>query len=223
MAYTPPGETRRKVYNYMRECLLRGEPPTVREVQKAMKFRSVESARSQLEMLVEEGALVKIGGKSRGYRLPGQIETPGTENTPPLQPTVLVPLVGSVEAGELTEAIEEPEGYLAIHTALPEGEVFALRVRGESMVGVGIFPDDIVIVERQESALNGDIVVALVGDEATVKTFRRTRDRKISLEPANRRFKKIVPAKGELRILGRVVEVRRFLDGIPLIEAEPYA
>ncbi len=208
MAYTTPGETRRRVYRWVRERLLAGEPPTVREVQRRFGFRAVETARGHLEALVREGLLAKAPGKARGYRLPGD-------------PPRLVPLLGRVPAGKLEAAVEDPEGWLPVG-ARPAGEdLFALRVRGESMTGAGILPGDIVVVRRQETARPGEIVVALVGDEATVKVFRR-RGRRVVLEPANPAFEPIVPDPRELRILGRVVEVRRYLgESPPLLEPPP--
>lgn len=208
---TPPGESRREVYRYVRRRLLDGEPPTVREVQRAMGFRSVESARSHLEALVAAGKLEKLPGAARGYRLPA--------GRGAARPTVLVPLVGRVEAGELTAAVEEPEGYLPLPAAPTSGDLFALRVRGESMTGAGILPGDIVVVRRQPAADPGDVVVAWVDGEATVKILRRHRGRWV-LEPANPAFVPIVPAPEMLRLLGKVIEVHRYLEPLPVVEPE---
>jgi repressor LexA len=186
-----------------------GAPPTIREVQDAFGFRSVESARAQLDALVSDGLLMKTPGKSRSYRLP---EDPRLASGAPR----LVPLLGRVQAGGPTAAIEEPEGYVLIEprpAATADDELFALRVRGESMTGAGILPDDIVIVRRQRSADPGDIVVALVSgaeDEATIKTLRRRRNRWY-LQPENPDFAPIVPDPKALQILGKVIEVRRTL------------
>ena len=200
----PPGQTRRQVLRFVRERLLAGRPPTVREVQEAFRFRSVQSAREHLEALVAEGKLVKEGGVARGYRLP----PPPVVGAP-----ALVPLLGRVQAGDLTAAIEEPDGgYISVQVPSIDEELFALRVRGESMTGAGILPGDVVVVRRQPTASPGDIVVALVGEEATVKRLRRVRGR-AELHPANPEFAPIVPAQGELAILGVVIEVRRYLEG----------
>ena len=130
-------------------------------------------------------------------------------------PAVLVPLLGRVAAGELSEAIEHREGSILV-----EGErvgqadqLFALRVEGESMIGVGILPGDIVVVRAQPTARSGNIVVALVDDEATVKTLRR-RGKQVSLCPENPAFEPIVLTSrtaSRCRILGVVIEVRRQL------------
>jgi repressor LexA len=206
MAHTPPGETRERVYQFVRQRLFEGRPPTVRDVQAAMGFRAVESARTHLEALVSDGRLAKDAGLARGFRLPSAAAPRGD------RPTVFVPLLGQVQAGDLQTAVESPEGHVPVQTRLPAGELFALVVRGRSMVGVGILPGDVVIVRRQPAAEDGEIVVALVGDEATVKRLRRRRGR-VELHPANPRFKPILlDPDREVRLLGRVIEVRRTLD-----------
>jgi repressor LexA len=198
MARAPRGESRARVFRFMQDRLLRGEPPTVREVQEAMGFRAVQSAREHLEALVKEGRLNKSAGRARGYRLPEALGG---------MPSVLVPLLGRVQAGALTTAIEEPDGYLSVQTRLPKDELFALRVQGESMRDAGILEGDVVIVRQQSDVENGEIVVALVDDEATVKRWRRT-ETGVVLEPANDAFTPI-EVEGEVTVLGKVIELRR--------------
>ncbi len=201
---TPPGQTRNQIHRFVRQRLLAGRPPTVREVQTAFGFRSVQSAREHLEGLVAEGRLAKEPGVSRGYRLPADAAAPLV---------VLVPVLGRVQAGALTTAVEDPEeGFLRVEGREGVEDLFALRVRGESMTGAGILPGDLVIARRQDDADHGDIVVALVDDEATVKTLWK-RGRRVELRPANPRFEPIVPEPRDLRLLGRVIEVRRRLEG----------
>ena len=203
MGRTPPGETRERVFAFVRDRLLSGQPPTVREVQAALGFRAVRTAQQHLERLVEEGRLVPGERRARGYRLPGS--TPGSR-------TVLAPVLGRVPAGALDEATEDPDGYVPVDARGAAAEdLFALRVHGESMTGAGILPGDLVIVRRQPTASSGDVVVARVGDEATVKTFR-PRGRQVELRPENPAFEPIVFDAGEVVILGKVVEVRRILD-----------
>ena len=202
MGRTPPGETREKVFAFVRTRLLAGQPPTVREVQEAFGFRAVQTARQHLEQLVEEGRLQADRGKARGYRLPRFF--PGKDSNP-----MLVPLLGRVPAGALDEAIEDPDGYLSVDARVSD-DLFALRVRGESMTGAGILPGDLVVVRRQPTAKNGDIVVALVESEATVKTFK-SRGRRVELCPENPVFDAIVLDANEVTILGKVIEVRRTL------------
>jgi repressor LexA len=126
----------------------------------------------------------------------------------------MVPLLGRVQAGALTTALEEPEGYLPIPSRLPENELFALRVHGNSMRDAAILAGDIVIVRKQPSAASGDIVVALVGDEATVKRLRK-RGRRVELVPENPEFEIIAPSPSDLILLGKVIEVRRYLEPLP--------
>jgi repressor LexA len=203
VAHTPPGETRARVLAFVRERILEGRPPTTREVQQRFGFKAVQSARQHLEALVAAGRLAKEPGRSRGYRLPG-----GAGGGAPQ----LVPILGRVHAGDLSEAIESSEGYLPVDGHLAGEILFALRVEGESMTGAGILPGDVVVVRRQERAPSGAIVVALVRDEATVKRLR-IRGRRFELHPENPDFAPIVPEPGvEVRILGQVVEVRRRLE-----------
>lgn len=201
---TPKGQTRGQVFRFMRERILEGLPPTVREVQDAFAFKSVQTAREHLENLVKEGKLIKQSGISRGYRLAEEIA---------LLPQAPVPLLGSVQAGQLTEAIEDPDGYIGVQQSRSFGQaLFALKVKGYSMMNAGILPGDIVIVHQQVTANNGDIVVAMIEEEATVKRFKIIKG-KPELHPENDEFEPIIP-HSELRILGKVVEVRRYLDGI---------
>lgn len=200
MGRTPAGQTRERIYRFVRDRLLGGFPPTVREVKEAFGFRSVQTAREHLEALVDEGRLAKEAGKARGYRL-------GTG----LGLTRLVPLLGRVPAGPLNIATEDLEGYLPIQGHRSGDDLFGLRVRGESMTGAGILPGDIVVVRRQPAADSGDIVVALIGGEATVKRLRIRRNR-VELHPENPAFEAIIPDPSELTLLGKVIEVRRYLE-----------
>lgn len=217
------GETRERVLEFVRRALERGEPPTVRDVQAALGLRAVESAREHLTRLVAEGRLVRAPGVARGYRLPPG-EAPRSR---------FVPLLGQVAAGTFSEAIEHPEGHVAVEASPHavsargaresrgsheyrdgrDGELFALRVRGESMSGLGILDGDLVIVRRDAPVRDGDVVVAQVDGEATVKSFFRTRG-KVELRPANPAFATLVIGpERELALLGKVIEVRRYLDG----------
>lgn len=206
-----PLPNRERVYRFVRERLLAGRPPTVREVQAELGFRAVESARAHLAALVEEGRLEKTPGAARGYRLPGT-SADGSASAGGSGSPRLVPLLGRVPAGDPVTAVEEVEGYLPVLGRVSGHGLFALRVRGESMRGAGILDGDVVVVRRQGTADSGDIVVALVGDEATVKRLRRN-GRRVELQPENPLFDTIVPDPAEFTLLGRVIEVRRSLDG----------
>lgn len=201
MGRTPAGQTREKVFRFVRDRLAGGRPPTVREVMEAFGFRSPQTAREHLDALLEEGRLKKEPGVARGFRLPGRGEAP----------TVMVPLLGRVSAGPLNLAVEDLEGHLPVQTRRNPGELFSLRVRGDSMKDAGILDGDVVVVRQQPRADAGDIVVAMVGDEATVKRFRLKRGR-IELHPENDAYTPIVPEPGDVKILGKVVEVRRTLE-----------
>ncbi len=225
----PMSNTRERVFTFVKENILSGVPPTVREVQEALGFKSSASAREHLDRLVAEGRLVRSeGGRSRGFRLPSAAAA--------LERALQIPILGRVQAGNWNLAVEDIEGYLwvpdlyagkrrsvkrvgkrqatAATTAArnPADRLFALRVQGESMTGAGILPGDFAVVRRQPDAESGQIVVALVDDEATVKTLRR-RGRHIELHPANPDFKVLRPDPEALVILGKVVEVRRRYEG----------
>lgn len=200
---------REKVYTYVTDRLREGNPPTIREVQTAMGFKAVETARSHLEALVEDGRLIKRGSTSRAYALP-----PGEWEFPPPR---RIPVLGAVQAGALTWAQEEPEGFLETERSRMGEELFALRVRGNSMSGAGILPGDMVIARRQTSAHEGDIIIALVGEEATMKRLRRA-GQQVVLWPENPEFEPILLPPEELNVLGKVIEVRRYIEHVPLVE-----
>ncbi len=199
MGRTPAGQTRERVHRFVVERLLRGLPPTVREVQQALGFSAVQSARAHLEALVREGRLAKRPGRARGYGLPDDV------------PARLVPVLGRVPAGALRTAFEERQGFVVVTTRARQEDLFALRVRGQSMTGAGILDGDLVIVRRQATAESGDVVVALIDDEATVKRLR-LRAGRAELHPENPAFEPLVVAPGALRVLGKVIEVRRQLE-----------
>ncbi len=205
MGRTPTGQTRDRVFEFVRERLLAGDPPTVREVQQVFGFGTPQTARYHLEKLVTEGRLIAARGKARGYRLLENLETPS--------PVRWAPLLGRVQAGSLTTATEDLEGYIPVRTGNTADRLFALRVQGESMTGAGILPGDVVVVRRQPTAESGELVVALVEDEATVKRLRLRNGpegRRIELHPENPDFSPILPDR-EITLLGKVVEVRRAL------------
>jgi repressor LexA len=195
----PETGIRQRILDFVRERLRTGVPPTVREVQAAFGFRSLASAREHLEKLVAAGELLRAPGLARGLRLPEQ---------PQSTCAVAVPLLGRVQAGAFSYAAEDVEAHVWTSVRYPSQELFALRVNGESMTGAGLLPGDVVIVRRQPDAEDGQIVVALSDDEATVKTLRRRRGR-VELHPANPAFPVLRPDPERLTILGRVVEAKR--------------
>ena len=160
-----------------------------------MGLKSPSTVHFHLKRLEEAGVIEKGAGKGRAITLR---ESPKPENQ--------VPVVGNVAAGSPILAEECIEDYLTFDTAGRPGEYFALRVRGESMLNAGILPDDLVVVHRQPTAHNGEIVVALLGDEATVKRLSR-RNGEVWLLPENENYR---PIDGrEATLLGKVTAVVR--------------
>ena len=175
-----------------------GYPPSVREIAQAVELRSPSTVHFHLKGLREAGLICQAEGKTRAITV-----TDGAHNR-----RNQVPLLGSVAAGTPILAEECIEEYLTFDTGGLVGEHFALRVRGESMLEAGILPGDLVVVHQQQQVHNGDIVVALFEDEATVKTYRREAGH-IWLYPENS-SPEYQPINGEgCRILGRVVAVLR--------------
>ena len=195
--------TKDKVFSFVRERILAGEPPTVREVQERFGFKSVGTAREHLDNLVTEGRLTKLGGVSRGFRLPDD-KAGG--------PTRQIPILGHVQAGAPTLAVEDVQGYIPVQAHPAADDLFALRVDGESMNRAGILPGDLVVVRRQSDADHGDVVVVLIEDSATVKRLVK-RHGQVELRPEsdNPEFKPIRLTSETALLLGKVIEVRRYL------------
>jgi repressor LexA len=202
----------RDVLNFMRAFTARhGVPPTVREI--GEKFRvTPRAAFDHLRALERKGMLRRRAGPCRPARALTLSEAAGGRATAPA-----VPILGRIAAGQPILAEENREGELPIASGAlpaPAAELFALRVRGESMINAHICDGDLVLVRRQDSAQTNDIVVALVesadGDEATVKRFQRDGDR-VVLKPEHPTMSPIVvdPGEREVRILGKVVGLLR--------------
>lgn len=194
-----------QIYDYI--CAFteaHGYPPSVREIGEAVSLRSPSTVHFHLKGLEEAGKIVKSAGKTRAITLP---ERAVAEEADPRRNRV--PVVGNVAAGSPILAEECVEEYLTFDTEGMEGEHFALRVRGESMLRAGILPGDFVIVHRQESFRNGEIVVALFEDEATVKTLSR-KNGETWLLPENDDTETYQPIDGtHATLLGKVVAVVR--------------
>ena len=176
-----------------------GYPPSVREIAAAVNLKSPATVHFHMKGLREAGLITQAEGKTRAITINDAARTKRDQ----------VPLVGYVAAGAPILAQENIEEYITFDTGGLAGEHFALKVRGESMLEAGILPDDLVVVHQQPLARNGDIVVALFEDEATVKTFRRESDGHIWLHPENSSGQ-YQPIDGAgCSILGRVVAVIR--------------
>jgi repressor LexA len=184
-----------------------GFPPTISEIQKQFSFKSPNAVGQHLKALVKKGWIKRHPHKSRGIEI---ISINGKERNG--QPnTISVPLVGRISAGSPLLAEENIETTIAVDKYLVQryGRLFALKVHGESMIKAGIYHGDIVIAHQQSMAENGDIVIALLGDEATVKRFHH-KNRSVILQPENDAMAPIKVAEREdFRILGKVVATLR--------------
>ena len=202
-----------RIYDYIAQTIReQGYPPSVREIGEAVGLKSPSTVHFHLKHMEELGVLNKGAGKGRAIALthPAENVAPVREVTPrivePEIPAGKVPVVGNVAAGTPILAQECIEDYLTFDTNGRDGEYFALRVRGESMFYAGILPDDLVVVHQQQEARNGEIVVALLEDEATVKRLQR-KGNEVWLLPENPDYK---PIDGRnATILGKVTAVIR--------------
>ena len=187
------------ILDFLKERSGGGVPPTVREICQAVGLRSTSSVQANLLALEEKGYIVRDPMLKRSIRIVGQAEN-----------VRHVPLLGTVTAGIPILAVEQIESYILFtgpHIS-PDSEMFALKVRGESMLGAGIYDGDILFVEKTPYARNGDIVVALIEDEATVKTYYKENGH-FRLQPENDAFEPIIV--DELVILGKAVAMMRYL------------
>ena len=182
-----------EVLEFLRKRIADGIPPSIREICAEMGFKSTCTAHKYLHLLEDDGEIELVQGSNRGIRMVG---APKGES---------VPLVGTVAAGTPILAQQNIEDYVMVDKA-PAGELFALTVKGESMINVGIYDGDIIVVRQTPEARNGEIVVALIEDEATVKTFYNDNGR-IRLQPENDTMDPIYPET--CAILGKVVRLIR--------------
>jgi repressor LexA len=192
--------------DYIREHIFRvGYPPTLREVATRFGFSGPRAAAKHLESLQKKGLIVRTPGVSRGLEI--------TDSRPP-EKTRHIPVLGTVPAGPLELAFEEPESTLILDHTLSEEGAFLLRVTGDSMSGDHILPGDLVLVRSQCTADEGEVVVVLVGEEATLKRFHK-KGEVVTLMPSNPEHRPIILTDGddETRILGKVKAVIRIIDG----------
>ncbi len=187
----------------------KGYPPSVREIMQAINVRSSSTVHAYLSALEDEGLIKKDGANSRAIRLTPQGQSIlGFEETVPVKSEYLeVPVLGKITAGQPILAVQNITEIFPLPMSFAQNsDLFMLKVRGESMINAGILDGDYVIVSRQQTANNGEIVVALIGDEATVKTFYREKDC-IRLQPENDYLEPIMLK--EVAVLGKVVGVFR--------------
>ena len=190
-------------FEYISDCLEKnGYAPTVRDICSALGIKSTSSVHDYLRRLETKGYIKKSSGKSRALSI---------ESGAGMEPEKMkkIPILGRVAAGIPILAIENYDGYVDFPASMARGKsnLFALRVIGESMIEAGIFDGDIVIVESRRFAEDGDIIVAMIDNEATVKRFYRDNGR-IRLQPANRTMQPIYSR--EVTVLGKVIADFRF-------------
>lgn len=194
-----------EILNLLRQGIMEnGYPPTVREICAQTGLRSTATVHGYLAKLEQKGYIKKVEDKPRAITL---IDNNDIYSTP--AEAILVPLVGEVAAGSPILASENIESSYPLPKDMVKGECFLLSIRGESMIEAGILPNDLVLVKRQNSADNGDIVIALLENEATVKRFFKERTR-IRLQPENSTMEPIYTT--DVVILGKVIGLLRTIN-----------
>ncbi len=190
-------DKQREIYDYLLERTHDGVPPSVREICSAVGLSSTSSVQANLDALEAAGYISRDPMLKRSIRIMGQADN-----------ITHVPLLGTVAAGMPILAVEDVESYIPYAGYVSRDKpLFALRVKGESMINSGILDGDIVFVEKTPIASNGEIVVALLEDEATVKRYFKEKGH-IRLQPENDDFEPIICS--EVIILGKVVAVLRY-------------
>ena len=205
MSYGKISDKQREILEYIKaEILNKGYPPAVREICEAVKLKSTSSVHAHLETLEKNGYIRRDPTKPRA------IEIVDENFNLTRREMVNVPIVGRVAAGEPILAVENIENYFPIPAEfMPNEQTFILQVQGESMVNAGILDGDYILVEQQTTANDGDMVVALVDDSATVKTFYKE-DGHIRLQPENDSMDPIIVE--DVQILGKVFGVFRMFN-----------
>ena len=207
MSYDKISKKQSEILEYIKnEILNRGFPPSVREICEAVNLKSTSSVHSHLETLEKNGYIRRDPTKPRA------IEIVDDNFNLVRRETVNVPIIGKVAAGQPLLAVENVECYFPIPSEyMPNNKTFMLVVQGDSMVNAGIFNGDYVVVEQQPTAENGQKVVALIDDSATVKTFYKE-DGHIRLQPENDSMEPIIVEPDQpFQILGKVIGVFRFM------------
>ncbi len=203
MSYGKISKKQTEILEYIKSQILnKGYPPSVRDICEAVDLKSTSSVHSHLETLEKNGYIRRDPTKPRA------IEIIDDNFNLVRREVVNVPIVGRVAAGQPILAVENVESYFPIPMEfMPNEQCFMLKVQGDSMINAGIFDGDTILVEQCQTARNGDMVVALVDDSATVKTFYREADH-IRLQPENDSMEPIIIP--DCQVLGRVFGVMRF-------------
>jgi len=179
-----------------------GVAPTLREIAERFGFASTASAQKHVAQLERKGYLLRAKHQKRGLAVLAPTEVDD-------QAGIEIPLLGSVAAGYPIESVAADETVAVPTAMLGSGEHYALRVRGESMIDEGILDGDMVIVQRRIQAMNGETVVALIGDEATLKRLYRHDADRIRLQPANPTMPPLIVPAADVRVQGIVVGLLR--------------
>ncbi|WP_185750719.1 transcriptional repressor LexA [Clostridium sp. KNHs214] len=190
-----------EIYQYIKDITMeRGYPPSVREICKAVGLSSTSTVHSHLSKLEKKGLIIRDHTKPRAIEI--------VENTMKRKELVNIPIVGSVTAGQPILAVENIEDYfsLPINFVKSNNELFILTIQGESMIEAGIQDGDLAVIEKINTAENGDIVVALIDKEATIKRFFKETDH-IRLQPENKTMDPIIVDSCE--IIGKLVAIYR--------------
>jgi repressor LexA len=205
MAYGKISAKQQEILDYIKaEIVNKGYPPSVREICEAVNLKSTSTVFSHLEKLEKNGYILRNSSKTRA------IEILDENFNMMRNELVNVPIVGNVAAGQPILAVQNIENYFPIPVDyMPNEQAFMLKVKGDSMINVGIFDKDTILVKQQKTANNGDIVVALVDDSATVKTFYKEKDH-IRLQPENDTMSPILVK--DCQIQGRVKGVFRYFS-----------
>jgi len=195
-------EKQKRVLKYIEQEVSRcNYPPSVREIGKALGISSTATVHAYLDILESKGYIARMATKPRAIQL-----LRNTEGDPEMK-CLFAPLVGKITAGTPVLAQENLEGYFPVPEQLYAGEgCFVLKVSGKSMIGAGIDEDDYVIIRQQSTAENGDIIAALLEDEATVKRYFREKEG-YRLQPENEAYEPIIVK--EVEILGKVIGLFR--------------
>lgn len=190
-------QKQKEVLEFIQERIHSDIPPTIREIAGELKVKSTGTVRDYLKALEKKGYLKRASYKSRAIELL-------KDNS------ARIPIIANIPAGRPNLAYEDIQGYVELEQILPKGgfknDIFALKVKGESMIEAGIMDGDIAIIRKQASAANGEIIAALLdNNEVTLKNLRR-KDNEVYLEPANRNYQ---PIRKDFAIIGKLITILR--------------
>jgi len=200
----PLTDRQRSIYDFLSTTIRdKGYAPSIPEIGQRFKITSTRGVFDHLKALEKKGYIKRVGKRAIAI-----VSQSGRSALPDAKE---IPIVGRVRAGAPLLAEENLEGFLTVGNEIARGkEIFALKVKGDSMIEDGILEGDHVVIRRQDTAENNDIVCALIGNEATLKRFHR-KGNEVTLKPANKNYDPIVVSKGEFRILGKATGVIRKL------------